>query len=104
MSATSLIAFTAVLALTYATPGPDFAIILRYASHGRRWGRLAAFGVLVGMCVHVTAATAGLSAVLTRSATAFTVLKAIGPGTCSSSVYRACCAAITICPLTQLAP
>lgn len=80
MSASSWFAFTVVVALTYAAPGPDFAIILRYATHGRRWGRLAACGVLLGMCVHLTAATAGLSAVLLHSATAFTIIKIIGAG------------------------
>lgn len=80
MSTTDLIAFIVAVALTYVIPGPDFAIILRYASRGRRLGRLAASGVLVGMCFHLAAAAVGLSALLARSATAFGIVKVIGAG------------------------
>ena len=76
----TLLGFLAVLALTYAVPGPDFAIILRYAIRGRRYGWLAAAGVLSGICVHMTAAALGLSALLARSAPAFMVVKLLGAG------------------------
>ncbi|GAB3437162.1 LysE family translocator [Flindersiella endophytica] len=78
MSTTVLLGFLLTVAIAHAIPGPDFALILRHASRGGRYGRSAAFGVLCGLCVHVTAAALGLSALLARSATVFTVVKLIG--------------------------
>lgn len=78
MTTSLLIGFLAAVALAYVVPGPDFAIILRYAARGRAWGRAAAFGVICGLCVHLTAAVLGLSAVLAQSAVAFTIVKLIG--------------------------
>lgn len=76
----TLLGFLALVAVTYAIPGADFAIVLRYATHSRRAGQLAAAGVLTGVCVHMTAAVLGLSALLARSATAFMIVKVIGAG------------------------
>lgn len=76
----SLAGFVTAVALAYVVPGPDFAIILRYSTRGRRLGRSAAFGVLAGLCVHMSAAVLGLSALLVQSATAFTVVKLVGAG------------------------
>src|SRR5205823_3087573 len=45
---------------------------------GRRAGLVSAFGVATGGLVHVAAATAGLSALLASSASAFTVVKLVG--------------------------
>ncbi len=73
-----LIGFLAAVALAYVVPGPDFAIILRYSARGRRWGRAAAFGVICGLCVHLTLAVLGLSALLAQSEVAFTVVKLVG--------------------------
>ncbi|QUH05543.1 LysE family translocator [Saccharopolyspora erythraea] len=78
MSLTLLTGFLAVMLLTYVVPGPDFAIVLRYATRSRRAGRLAAAGVLTGVCLHGTAAALGLSALLAKSATAFMVVKVVG--------------------------
>ncbi|TDD01867.1 LysE family translocator [Saccharopolyspora terrae] len=75
-----MLVFSAVVALTYATPGPDFAVIVRYSTQGRRLGNLAALGVVGGMCVHLTAANIGLSAVLMSSTAAFTAVKLLGAG------------------------
>ena len=78
MSLSLLLGFLAVVVLTYVVPGPDFAIVLRYATRSTRAGRLAAAGVLVGVCMHSFAAALGLSALLASSATAFLVVKIIG--------------------------
>ncbi len=61
------------------TPGPDTLYIVgRSSSQGLRAGALAALGIGAGALVHVTAAALGLSAILSASATAFTVVKFVG--------------------------
>ena len=77
---TTVAAFLAVAMLAYLTPGPDWFVVLRRASSGRRHGTAAAAGVHSGLVVHVVAAAAGVSAVLVASAQAFTVLKLVGAG------------------------
>ncbi|OIJ63732.1 lysine transporter LysE [Streptomyces mangrovisoli] len=60
-------------------PGPDQALITRNSlAGGRRAGLLTMVGGMLGLSVHVSAAALGISAVLLASATAFTVLKAVG--------------------------
>lgn len=60
-------------------PGPDSLLIMtRSASQGWRAGVAAALGIVAGTLVHVFAAALGLSAVLSTSATAFTVVKLVG--------------------------
>lgn len=76
----SVFGFLTAVALAYVVPGPDFAIVLRYASRGLQVGQIAALGVVGGLCVHMTAAVLGLSALLAQSATAFTVVKLAGAG------------------------
>jgi len=61
------------------TPGPDTLLILTHSMRqGWRAGTAAAFGIGAGTCVHVLAAAAGLSALLTTSATAFAVVRWAG--------------------------
>jgi RhtB (resistance to homoserine/threonine) family protein len=61
------------------TPGPDvFYMVTHSLKSGWRAGAVAAAGVASGCLVHVTAATLGLSALITASATAFTVVKWVG--------------------------
>jgi threonine/homoserine/homoserine lactone efflux protein len=60
-------------------PGPDSLLIMtRSATQGWRAGSAAALGIGAGTLVHVTAAALGLSALLSASATAFTVVKWVG--------------------------
>jgi RhtB (resistance to homoserine/threonine) family protein len=60
-------------------PGPDSLLIMaRSASQGARAGCMAALGIGAGVFVHVFAAALGLSAILSTSAAAFTVVKYIG--------------------------
>jgi RhtB (resistance to homoserine/threonine) family protein len=62
-------------------PGPDSLLIVsRSATQGWRAGSAAALGIGSGTCIHILAAAFGLSALLTASATAFTVVKIIGAG------------------------
>lgn len=60
-------------------PGPDSVLIAgRAASQGFRAGSAAALGIGTGIFVHIVAASLGLSAILSTSATAFTVVKVVG--------------------------
>lgn len=60
-------------------PGPDSLLIMaRSATQGWRAGSAAALGIGAGTMVHVLAAALGLSALLSTSAAAFTVVKWIG--------------------------
>jgi threonine/homoserine/homoserine lactone efflux protein len=61
------------------TPGPDvFYMVTHALKSGWRAGAVAAAGITAGCFVHVAAATVGLSAVVTASAAAFTLLKWLG--------------------------
>lgn len=60
-------------------PGPDSLLIMtRSATQGWRAGSAAALGIGAGTMVHIFAAALGLSALLSTSAAAFTVVKWIG--------------------------
>ncbi|MGR5063548.1 LysE family translocator [Photobacterium sp. DNB22_13_2] len=60
-------------------PGPDSILIAsRGASQGFRAGSAAALGIGTGILVHVIAAALGLSAILSTSAMAFTIVKVVG--------------------------
>jgi threonine/homoserine/homoserine lactone efflux protein len=60
-------------------PGPDSLLIMtRSATQGWRAGSAAALGIGAGTMVHVLAAALGLSALLSTSAAAFTVVKWVG--------------------------
>src|SRR3954471_18318621 len=73
--------FIAAALLLNVTPGPDTALVIGQSMrHGIRGGVLAALGVSAGCCVHIAAAAIGLSALLSTSALAFTVVKWVGVG------------------------
>jgi threonine/homoserine/homoserine lactone efflux protein len=60
-------------------PGPAVTyVVTQSVDKGRRAGLVSALGVSSGGFVHVAAATAGLSALVASSATAFTTAKLIG--------------------------
>jgi len=60
-------------------PGPAVTyVVAQSVDKGRRAGLVSALGVSSGGLVHVTAATAGLSALVASSATAFTTVKLVG--------------------------
>jgi threonine/homoserine/homoserine lactone efflux protein len=62
-------------------PGPDQALITRSAlKGGRTTGLVTMLGGVLGLTVHATSATVGMSAVLLASVTAFTTMKIIGAG------------------------
>lgn len=68
----------AALALL-VVPGPAVLyIVARSVEQGRRGGLMSVAGIHLGTLVHVAAASAGLSALLVRSALAFTSVKLAG--------------------------
>jgi threonine/homoserine/homoserine lactone efflux protein len=61
------------------TPGPDMMYVIgRSTGQGWKAGAAATFGVSAGCSVHIAAAALGISALLTASTTAFTILKIVG--------------------------
>ena len=80
-TATTLLAFLAAALALLLIPGPGVMyVVARSASQGRHAGLISALGLSAGALVHVAAATAGLSALMLASATAFGVVKAVGAG------------------------
>lgn len=72
-------AFTAAATLVTISPGPDMALVARRAiTEGWRRASMTSAGIVTGLLVHATASAVGISAILVRSATAFTVLKIVG--------------------------
>ncbi len=77
----SIIAFGVASVALLLIPGPAVIYILnRSVSDGREVGLAAVAGLELGNFVHVIAASAGLSAVLATSATAFNAVKWLGAG------------------------
>jgi threonine/homoserine/homoserine lactone efflux protein len=71
--------FVAAALVLIMIPGPDQALITRNALVGGRVaGMLTMVGGALGLTIHASAATLGVSALLLASATAFTVLKVVG--------------------------
>jgi threonine/homoserine/homoserine lactone efflux protein len=61
------------------TPGQDTLYIVgRSSTQGLKAGVVAALGIGAGTLVHITAAALGVSAIISASASAFTVLKLAG--------------------------
>src|SRR5919201_2273427 len=72
-------AFTAAATVVTLAPGPDMALVARRAvTDGWRRASITSVGIVTGLLVHATASAAGISVILVRSATAFTVLKIAG--------------------------
>ena len=72
-------AFSAAALVITLTPGADMALVARRALRdGFGTAARTSFGICTGLIVHATASAAGVSAILARSATAFTVLKVCG--------------------------
>lgn len=75
----SLLSFALVAGLLTITPGLDTALVLRSAvAHGPRHGFATALGVNAGVLAWGAGAAVGVSALLTASTVAFTVLRVAG--------------------------
>ena len=74
-----LASFLAVSALVIVVPGPDMALVARYALlGGRRVAFVAGLGVVGGLAIWTLAASAGIAALLRESEPAFLALKVVG--------------------------
>src|ERR1700729_1142875 len=79
--ATSIGVFCAAAILLLLTPGPAVLyIVARSVEQGSIAGLASVCGITTGTLVHVLAAGLGLSALLTSSALAFSVVKFVGAG------------------------
>jgi threonine/homoserine/homoserine lactone efflux protein len=77
----TLIAYVLATIVLVLTPGPGQALVMAYAiKGGSKYGVLAALGLEFGTVFHTIAASLGLSAILTTSAAAFTIVKLVGAG------------------------
>ena len=75
----TLFVFSLAALAILAVPGPAVVyIVTRSIDQGRGAGLASVLGIHVGTLVHLAAATVGLSAILVSSATAFTLVKALG--------------------------
>ncbi len=65
--------------LAVASPGPDFAIVLKQSlTHGRRTAIWTSIGIGTGILLHITYSLLGLGLLIHSSATWFTVVKYAG--------------------------
>lgn len=78
LSFETVLVFLGVCLIAYATPGPDWFVVMRNSATSRRSGFISALGVQTGLAVHMVAAAAGVTAVILASTTAFSVLKYAG--------------------------
>jgi RhtB (resistance to homoserine/threonine) family protein len=68
-------------ALAVASPGPDFALVLRQSIvHGRRTAIATSLGIGSGITLHVAYCVLGLAWIVQASPVAFTALKFVGAG------------------------
>ena len=76
---TEFLSVAVVHLLAVASPGPDFAIMIRQALiQSRRNALLSAAGIGLGILVHVSYSLLGIGLLIQQSVTLFTVLKIIG--------------------------
>ena len=65
--------------LAVASPGPDFAVMLRQAlCQNRRNALLTAFGIGAGILVHVCYSLLGIGLIIQQSVLMFSILKVLG--------------------------
>lgn len=65
--------------LAVASPGPDFAIVVRQSvTYGRRTALLTSLGICIGILLHVTYSLLGIGLIISNSLLAFSVVKYVG--------------------------
>jgi threonine/homoserine/homoserine lactone efflux protein len=71
--------FVLAALLLNLTPGNDMLyVITRSTAQGAKAGVISSLGIMVGCMVHILAAVIGLSAIIAKSATAFSIIKYSG--------------------------
>jgi len=72
------LAVVAVHLLAVASPGPDFAVVVRQSlSFGRKEAMVTSIGVGAGILLHVTYSLLGLGLLISQSVVAFNILKVL---------------------------
>jgi RhtB (resistance to homoserine/threonine) family protein len=75
------IAVATVHLLAVASPGPDFAVVVRQSlSFGRKEAIWTSVGVGIGILIHVTYSLLGLGLLISQSVLAFNILKVLAVG------------------------
>lgn len=75
----AVLSFALVAGLVTITPGLDTALVVRSAvAHGRRQAFATALGINTGVLIWGAGAAVGVSALLTASALAYTVVRVVG--------------------------
>jgi threonine/homoserine/homoserine lactone efflux protein len=74
-----LVVVTFVHLLAAASPGPDFALVVRQSiQHGRNSGLWTSLGISLGLSVHIIYSIAGLAAIVAHSAHWMIMIKLAG--------------------------
>ena len=70
---------TVVHLLAAASPGPDFALVVRQSiQYGRNSGLWTSLGISLGLSIHILYSTAGLAAIIAHSVQWMTFIKLAG--------------------------
>lgn len=81
MADSQIVAFALAAALLTVTPGQDTLLVVRNVLRGGSGdGAVTTLGICSGLFIHALLSAAGMSIVLTQSATAFHVMKVAGAG------------------------
>lgn len=79
MDSTIIVSFLITAIVLTLMPGPDILFVIAQSiSQHKRAGIMTALGLCTGLIVHISAAALGLSAIIYRSAAAFTLVKLAG--------------------------
>lgn len=74
-----LLTIAAIQLLGIMSPGPDFAMICRNSLvYSRRTGVYSAFGIALGVLVHVAYSLVGIGLLISRSIILFSIIKLLG--------------------------
>ncbi|MEN8190848.1 MAG: LysE family transporter [Thermodesulfobacteriota bacterium] len=79
MDLSEFITIALVHLFAVASPGPDFAIIVRQSLvHGKRTAIWSSFGVGFGILIHTAYSLLGIGLIISQSVMAFTIMKLLG--------------------------
>ena len=76
---TQFVTIAVVHLLAVASPGPDFAIIVRQSiTYGRRTALLTSLGIGCGILIHIGYSLLGIGLIVSQSIALFSVMKIVG--------------------------